>query len=279
VSRRNTNVTLTPLQKASQTLGDDNWHDLHAGDRIATDENGEAEVNIQNCMQVYVFKESQLVSSPCPKGASHGGSVICAAVGTSLFNNACGSRLSIQTDSAEITVEGTYFSVTYLPADELTLVVVLKGKVSVRSTASSAEGAPREPVFVEEGQFVISLPETKKSSVSQLDPTLVSGKPDSLDRLPDVATTLKLEPWLTKIGERAKADNISLQLPALNRVADSNQSLIDCDCDNVSAGFGTGAYQRECRATEQRLKEELAQTGKVTGKCHSIASGPNARPK
>lgn len=284
VSQRNSNVTLATKQQNPQPLTDNNWHDLYSGDRIATDANGEAEVNIQNCMRVYVFRDSQLIRSACPKVASQSGNAYCAQAGTSLFNNSCANRLTIQTESAEITVEGTYFSITYLPAQELTFLLVFKGKVRVRPIANGEPSG--EPVEVAEGQFLITVPEEKRTLVSQLDPSLLSGKPASLDRFREAVVTLKLQPWMQKIFEQARADQIRLVIPSPNgsvvpspNGAGVNQSLIDCDCENISSGFTTGAAQRQCRAVENNLKAELARTGNVTGKCDAVASGPKARPR
>ncbi len=277
VSRRNTNVTVAAKLQEPEPLNDNDWHDLNSGDRIATDASGEAEVNIQNCMRVFVFRDSQLRRSACPKVLSQTGNIYCAQAGTSLFNNSCGSKLRIQTDSAELTLEGTYFSVTYLEAQELTLVWVLQGKVQVRPIVNGEPSG--EPVEVADGQFVITLPEEKKPLVPQLDPSLLSGRPFSLDRFREAVVTLKLQPWMERILVQARTDQIRVTFGGPNDVVAANQPIIDCDCDNVSSGFTTGAAQRQCRAAENNLKAELARTGNVTGKCDSVASGPNARPK
>jgi hypothetical protein len=282
VSRRNASVILTNAQQNSQRLADDGWHDLNKGDRIATDANGEAEVNILNCMRVYVFRDSQLMRSACPKSAYKSGSIACAAAGTSLFNNTCSNKVIIQTDTADIAVEGTYFSVTYLASAQLTLVLVLKGKVNVRSVAVvDDQRTLGEAVEIPEGNFVISVPDDKKGAIPQLNGLLL-GTPISIERLADVTTALKLQPWIERVVEQAKTDNIAVAFSALNPPTDTtpaSSSLIDCDCANVSAGLLTDSYKRQCKDAENRLKQELVRTGNVSGKCDSVASGPNARPK
>jgi hypothetical protein len=55
--------------------------------------------------------------------------------------------------------------------------------------------------------------------------------------------------------------------------------VINCDCSNVSAGLLTGAYRRECLATEAELKKVCEESHIVRNKCHSTASGPNPFPK
>lgn len=279
VSQRNSSVLLTTKQQNTRPLTNNVWHDLHSGDRIATDANGEAEVKIENCMRVYVYQDSQFVRSACPKAVSRSGSAYCAAAGTSLFNNSCGSRLIIQTDTAEIAVEGTYFSVTYLPSEQLTVVLVLKGKVTVRSTPPTQQEDFSEAVEVTEGTFLISVAPDNAQSVSRLEQVVAVGRPVAIDRLESVATLLRLQPWLSKIAQQARADEIVVPLAALDRAESPIQSMIDCDCENISAGLLTGSYQQQCKDTETRLREELARTGNVAGKCDPVASGPKARPK
>ena len=276
VSQRNATVTVTTPQQTSTLLTDNAWHDLHDGDRIATDTNGEAEVSILNCMRVYVFKNSQLVRATCPKAAYQSGSVACAAAGTSLFNNSCSNKVIVQTDTAELSVEGTYFSVTYLPTEQLTLVSVLEGKVNVRPTID--EGTSAASVELTQGNFLIVIPEEKKAVFSNLDSDVLSGKPVPLDRLRGIAVRLKLEPAFSRIGEQARADGIAVVSTPTDAIS-ANQSMINCDCENVSAGLLTRQYQQQCREVENRLREQLTRTGNVTGKCDAVASGPNARPK
>lgn len=274
VSRRNSNVALGNAgQPDPQLLTDNDWHDLRSGDRISTDGTGEAEVNIVNCMRVYVFKASRLVRAACPRSAYESGSVTCAAAGTSLFNNSCGSRVVIQTDTAEISLDGTYLSVTYLSAEQSTLVWVLKGQVEVRPVVAFEARTLGEPVVVTEGNFMLTTPEGRLSD----NLGIRSGTPTPVDQIQRLATAFKLQPWLERIVEQAKADNIPV--PSLSRTMDFVPSSINCDCDNVSAGLLTGPYKRQCINTENRLKAELAQTGNITGKCDPVASGPNAVPK
>lgn len=54
--------------------------------------------------------------------------------------------------------------------------------------------------------------------------------------------------------------------------------VINCDCDNVSAGILTGAWRRECRTTEADLKQQCAARHYIDRMCHATASGPAAFP-
>jgi hypothetical protein len=58
----------------------------------------------------------------------------------------------------------------------------------------------------------------------------------------------------------------------------AREQIINCDCENVSAGLLTSAYQRQCKAAENNLWQEIKDTGHLNGRCDSVASGPNARP-
>ena len=278
VSRRNSNVGVGKANQTEQQFLTDNApHPLFTGDRIGTDPEGEAEVNINDCMKIYVFKSSQLIRAACSKSDYASGSVTCAAAGTSLFNNSCGNKVVIETNSAEIVLNGTYLSVTYLPTEQLTLVAVFKGQVTVRPVTNFEERTLGEPTIVSEGNFVLSVPEDRQAAVRNMDIGASPGKVLPLVELQRLVGPLKLQPWFDRIAAQAKADGIA-ESALVSRIDDTNQPAIDCDCANVSAGLLTGPYQRQCRDAEAKLKAAYASTGQL-GKCDPVASGPNARPK
>ncbi|HKO44668.1 MAG TPA: hypothetical protein VJU84_15420 [Pyrinomonadaceae bacterium] len=277
VSRRNSNVTLgSAHQPEPQLLTDNDWHDLRSGDRVATDANGEAELDITGCMRIYLYKASELMRAACPKSAYRSGSVTCAVAGTSLFNNSCGSRVVIQTDAAEVVLDGTYLSVTYLPTEQLTLVWVLKGKVSVRPVVGGAERTLGEPVEVREAMYLVSVPEERRAVLANVH--TVSDQALPIHQIGPLADMFNLRPWLDRVAEQAKADRIPL--PIMSDIPVMNfPTSINCDCENISAGLLTKPYQQQCVDIENSLKAELARTGQLVRKCDQTASGPNAWPK
>ena|SRR6266850_2325672 len=277
VSRVDANVELGPSDKSLQALTDNDWHKLRNGDHVRTDPNGEAALNILDCMTLYVFNNSGLVRSACPRSSSRGGSVYCAQQGTSLFNNKCGGKVVIETGSAEIQLEGTYLSVTYEPSKQLTLVMVLQGKVRVWPVTNFEEHTLGEPIEVAEGNLFLSVPDNKKDEISSQDWGEVLRQPQPLNQIGALIEPLGLSKWLDKIRQHAKTDGIVPPRGSFE-IDQSHPAKIDCDCGNVNAGLLTKSYQEQCRAVERKLIEEFKNTGKVSRVCDSVASGPKAIP-
>jgi len=123
--------TVFRIRGGAQQLVSDRTYPLKTGDRIKTNDSGTAQVNIADCMTVYVFASSGLTMSTCPGFAR--GSAVCSSSGTSLFNNRCLSHIRrVETDTAEIRLEGTYFRVAYWPEKKRTIIDVHEGPVRVR---------------------------------------------------------------------------------------------------------------------------------------------------
>ena len=113
-------------------LADGRWHGLDAGGCVTTDDIGEAKLDIDGCMFIYVLQDSrQLVRRGCRKDAAISGNASCSVQGTSVYNNACAGEVIVQTPSAEIQLHGTWLAVTYLPNLELSLVQVYEGRARV----------------------------------------------------------------------------------------------------------------------------------------------------
>ncbi|HKO44667.1 MAG TPA: choice-of-anchor D domain-containing protein [Pyrinomonadaceae bacterium] len=143
--------TVFRIRGGSRPLIADRTYPLRSGDRIKTNDSGTAEVNIAGCMTIYVFASSGLALSTCPGFAR--GSAVCSTNGTSLFNNTCQSRIrKVETDTAEIRLEGTWFRVAHWPEKKRTIIDVHEGPVQVRQVIK--EGVRRwlsEPVEIKEG--------------------------------------------------------------------------------------------------------------------------------
>lgn len=185
-------------------LTDDQWHLLPNKARITTDQSGEGVLRIEGCMLIHVFQSSDLKTAPCSKSQYESGNVICNIAGASTFNNWCGGRVIIETSSARISLEGTWVAVTYLPSDQSTVSIVLKGKTKIWPVKLIKTQALGEPVEVSEGQFWFSSPGERPASINGV----AARHAQSLDKLPKVVDSLKLSPRLKSIQEAAERDKV-----------------------------------------------------------------------
>ena len=258
------------------SLSDDDWHKVESATRVRTDENGEGWLKIRGCMLIYLFQAGDLVTAPCSKAEYASGHTQCQLAGTAVYNNKCGPQAEqvVQTPTAEITPNGTWFSVTYIPQQQSTTVMVFDGSVSVKPVRNLETRALGEPITISAGQAFMTAPD-ERLTANKIERTV---RPVSEYQY----VRAVVGPWINRIQERAKQDNVegtqALASPSPTQEITS-EADIDCDCKNVSAGLLTRAYQRECTQTEANLKKQFRETQKVTGVCNSVASGPNARPK
>lgn len=180
-------VTPTPL-------GDDQWHDLADGSLVTTDANGEACIQIDNCLKIYVYQDGQFVKAACSRG--QGGSAGCSLSGTTAYNNKCADKVVIQTYGAEIHLQGTWVSVTYLPDRQLTLVIVLDGQATVWPVLDVDQWTLGNPVQVDPQQFVLTSPQ-EPAKLAQ-----------PLDRLNPLIQELDIQPWMDRVRAQAEADHL-----------------------------------------------------------------------
>jgi hypothetical protein len=146
-------LTPTPLPK----LEDDDEHGLVPGGLVTTDESGEARIEVDDCLAIYVYWDTELLRRGCRKGEDISGNATCLVNGTSKYNNECGIEVVVQTPDAEIALEGTVALVGYYPSLRLTLVRVYEGTVYV--TPVTQAGIPEsEPIQVDAGSFVFTIP-------------------------------------------------------------------------------------------------------------------------
>ena len=143
-------------------LDDGDWHGLPDGSRVKTDERGEGCVRLKDCMDVYVFRVTELKKSACPKSNLTSGNVFCAAEGTAAFNNRCGSQITIETDSARIELHGTWVAVSYLPGGwDLSVIQVLEGSATVQPVRDTETYTLGDVVHVNTGQALFTVPDDK----------------------------------------------------------------------------------------------------------------------
>lgn len=205
VQRRSAGVqTSQQGNSAFVTIDDDSWHVVQSGDRIRTDTSGEGWVRIRDCMLIYIFQDSGLVKATCPRSFYSGGNVVCSLGGTSAFNNQCSDQIVIQTDSAELQLHGTWFSVTYLPERQLTLVLVLDGAVASRPVVNTETFLLSTATDVGSGYFWFTTPGIQADAVAGL----TARDPHPLDELAPLVDDLGLGPWIDRLRERAAADRV-----------------------------------------------------------------------
>jgi hypothetical protein len=266
-------------------LSDDSWHKISADTRVRTDENGEGWLKLRQCMLIYLFQAGDMITAPCSKSEYASGHVNCQLSGTAVYKDSCGPQAEqlVQTPTAEVAPQGTWFTVTYLPQQQATLVMVFDGSVSVKPIRDLATRSLGEPTTVSTGQVWITAPDNRLNTDSEN----IGGIERTVRAVSDTQSVIRsmVGPWLERIQQRAKQDGI--EGPAIQALASpspttpeiTSEAEIDCDCNNAGGGLLARAYQRQCLQAESTLKREFRETKKVTGHCDSVASGPNAKPK
>ncbi|HBY96354.1 MAG: hypothetical protein M5U01_43690 [Ardenticatenaceae bacterium] len=200
-------------------LTDDQDRPLPAGGLVTTDANGEASVLIGNCERIFIFQNSGLIKTACPKSEVSSGTVTCSVEGTSVFNNDCAGQVVIQTPSADVSPQGTWLSVTYLSNRQLSLVMVYEGQVEVWPVLDADQRTLGEGRTIKEGFFWYSAPDAVLRPIQGLPPR----QPIPFEEMPPVVEVLNLRSWMERIRARAEQDGIPfpevlLEEPALRAV-------------------------------------------------------------
>lgn len=185
-------------------LQDSQWRELETGHLISTDPQGEGSVRISDCMLIYLFQDSQLLKAACPKSDYLAGNVTCSLEGTSVYNNQCAGQVVIETESARIELLGTWLSVTYLPEDELTLVIVFEGDVQTQPVVNPDAQIVGPSVLVPEAHFWFTSPGVQTDTVAGL----AAREPYPYDELRPVLEELDLWPWWDRMARHADSDNV-----------------------------------------------------------------------
>jgi hypothetical protein len=212
--RRDLANVLAGAQNADlKKLDDDQWHPAGEGWRLATDPDGEGVVDQQGCMLIHLFQKGELMAAPCSKAMLAGGNTFCQQAGTAVYNNKCSSqvKVNIQTRTAEISLLGTWLSVTYLPGEELTVAMVFEGSASIRPVINVETRELGEPVIVQAGQGWYSLPDNKKGLVADAAGGVAVRQPADIGAFKPMITGIAaLRPWVERIQRRAEADKVAL---------------------------------------------------------------------
>ncbi|HBY96353.1 MAG TPA: hypothetical protein DEP84_20830 [Chloroflexi bacterium] len=185
-------------------LSDDDWHELRDMSLITTDADGEGWLQINQCMLVYIFQNSGLVKAACPKSDLASGNVTCALEGTSAYNNDCSDKIVIQTLSAEVVLEGTWISITYLPEQQVTILSVFEGHATARPVRNAELRTMGEAIEIPTRHFWFSEPGITADPIAGL----AAREPHPFDQLPLLIEKLHLESWVERLRVRAADDNV-----------------------------------------------------------------------
>ncbi|HEY9087450.1 MAG TPA: hypothetical protein VIO36_04735 [Anaerolineaceae bacterium] len=128
--RRLTPVVMAGLQAPLSELINDMVVDLQPGGMVSTDQSGEAEVIIEDCLKIFLYQGSELMRNTCRQSDYESGLAVCATAGmVSVVNDCLAQVVIVQTPNSEIVTTGTEFTVMYVPEEEVTVVQVLEGTV------------------------------------------------------------------------------------------------------------------------------------------------------
>jgi hypothetical protein len=183
------------------------WHPLADRDALSTDNSGEAELNLSACWpgRIYVFKDSgaNFQVETCTK-SDFPTSGTCVPFGT-WYVGGCAGEFDIFSGSAKIVKRGTSFSVTYLPDNrETTLVVVLEGQVDVAPVLSVDPTRLDVGASVAPGSFYFTMPNANLDDVANLPPRQLH----PVEALPAVADELRIRDWMVGVAQKADEDGV-----------------------------------------------------------------------
>jgi hypothetical protein len=172
-------------------LEDNDWHPLSIGDAVKTDNYGAAELTLVDCVgSVWVFKSGNFGVYDCSKPQKTSGQV-CLESGDAGFDLECSGRFTIETASCSITIQGTAFTVSYMPEDQLSLLVVLEGTVVLTPVLDIDTGElAEEAIEVQGGQFVFTQPGPEPEPIAGLPARTAL----SIELMPELVKELDIQP-------------------------------------------------------------------------------------
>ena len=196
------------VRKNGTAQNDDDWHPLETNDTLSADENGEAELNFSDCWagRLYLFDNSsgKIRVRDCHKADYNAVNLWCVPDGT-WYSDRCQGEFSAGTGSVVMTKLGTSFSITALPEDrEISLVVVLEGRVMVEPVLSYDPTELGQALDVPGGEFYFTMPDAMLSDVAGLEPRVAH----PVDELEPVARELGIVDWMIKVRDRAEEGGV-----------------------------------------------------------------------
>ncbi|MDJ0754929.1 MAG: hypothetical protein QNJ45_15510 [Ardenticatenaceae bacterium] len=206
-------------QPANTEITDDQSKPLSPGDGVRTDVNGQARIQIKGCSSIYLYQQSGLQASACAR--SGGGT--CLINGMSAHNHQCSQEVDVSsgTDTAIIRPLGTWYALGYQPEPEVTLIVVLDGKVEVDPVIDIATGSTGRTFDLGTEEFAFTMPDPPRP-IAGLPPRT----PLPLTDLPAVARDLGLDIYFPQLEFQASVDGV---LPAGGLIPAGNQDDFDED--------------------------------------------------
>lgn len=129
--RRLTPVVWAGAQAPLPEVDSDEVFNLEPGGFVSTDQSGEAEVTIEDCLKIFLYQGSELTRNTCRESEAQAGLAVCSTAGMiSVINNCLSQVVIVQTPNSEIVTTGTEFTVMYVPEEDLTVVKVFEGSVA-----------------------------------------------------------------------------------------------------------------------------------------------------
>jgi len=185
---------------------------LPAGGLVSTSLSGEAEVVIDGCLTLFVFQDSSLEYSPCRRQDQQSGLAVCSIAGLTGVLNQCSSQIEIQTPSGFVRTSGTWFSVLYLPQEQISIVQVYEGEVEVQAIINPQIGTLTEGQAVPANSLWFTYPGAEKPEINGIagrgvrDLQVWEGmRPSIIQAYP------RLDIWMEALRNRAEEQQ--LQIP------------------------------------------------------------------
>ncbi|MCP4165205.1 MAG: hypothetical protein GY759_04835 [Chloroflexi bacterium] len=180
---------------------------LPKGNFVKTNTSGHALLQGQlaqnKTCKIYLFQSGGIRTEACPKSSYEGsGTATCQEENTAVYKSCIGNTQ--MTPSGAVEIIGSWLSLTYLPDQQLTLVVVAEGVASVNAVTEFDTYALAEPITLKAGSFLFTAPDDRLHEVAGFPPR----EPLPIELLPPVVEELRLEPWYEQVAEQAEKDDV-----------------------------------------------------------------------
>lgn len=183
---------------------------LASGGMVTTNAQGEAEVVIQGCLKLFIFQNGSLQRSTCRRSDVISGLGVCSTGGMTGVLNNCTSKIDIQTPSSSTQTTGTWFTVIYLPEDQLSIVQVYEGEVTVSAVIDPAADQWTEGMPLSAGNLWFTAPGPDAPVINGVwgrQPQPMESwqtlRPGLIDKYPD------LDQWMEAARIRAEVENLT----------------------------------------------------------------------
>lgn len=162
----NSSVFIQPVGSPVETAVE-GLRELQNGDSITTNETGEGALEFDSCRTIYVYQQSSFRRGACPKFDAQLGDNYCTAEGTTAFKD-CASKLITQSNSATVTLLGTWASHTYVSKRELSIVILFEGSAEVTPVTDTRERTLGKSQVIPAEHFWFSVPDNRLKELAAL---------------------------------------------------------------------------------------------------------------